>query len=1383
MDPIDSMDAMDGTHDNPAAEGSNPEAYRLRGYQLEMLEASLKQNVIVAMDTGSGKTQIAVLRIMAELEKGAPGKLVWFLAPTVALCLQQHDVIASQISSVKTRTLTGFDNVDRWTEQSTWNTALQGVRVVVSTHAVLADALSHGFVRMSQLSLMVFDEAHHCMRRHPANKIMQNHYHPTLLKFGRGAVPRILGLTASPIVRSSPKELEIIEANLDAVCKTPRTHRTELLAHVHQLHLERISYFPGDTENKGTGSHMLQQLILCVQSYDVGSDPYIQMLRRRPETEAEAETAAITGKTYCAEQLNKFLEQSCHIYEELGGCATDYFIDACISQLQSSAINEVEMAELNREERAYLLQVLAPIRVSTETTNDAKPLHFSPKFETLLQFLLKMDHSEFSGLIFARRRTTVSVLAALLSFHPSTKQRFRCAAYVGWSNNGGRKESIWDLLSRDIQKDTLTEFRAGVKNLIVATDVLEEGLDVSCCSLVICFDKPSNLKFFVQRRGRARHQESTYAIMTSTDDDTVNVQKWQELEQMMVEAYQDDERQRRDELTLENIDEDVMEYIDVPSTGARLAAEDAIQHLRHFCDLLPRNENAQHQPMYSFDENPSGFLRGSVTLPNSVHPAVRRGEGKSWWRTKRAARQEAAFQAYKALWEYGLVNDNLLPLTRKSELRFGEEKDIPALVDCAEQWDPFVELSRAWSSPDVYQTDIEFSRNQCLDEDLKISIVLPKLVTMPDTIPLYWDPETTLTAKFKSSTPLHSLPSQTLHLIRDITAIYLQAPSSRLQHPDRDYVVLFTPTVPLDRLQEWKSLNGGTELLMEQYERDASNSPVGIIRDTAKYSEPRLFRKWIHSQEGTKIRIDTECQSIPKRRNFLQPRTAAEAGEDGEGPTKFYVIPAVGCTVDKLPAQKAMFGLLVSAILDRMEATMVAKRLNDTILKGVGIQNLSHVLTAITTPIAQASTDYQLYEFFGDSVLKFTVACQLFFRQPTWHEGYLSESRDKLVQNKHLAYAALDTGLDAFILAKRFTPKKWIAPFISRRSTEPTEFPRRTLSSKVLADVVEALIGAAYLDGGIHKAQACLHRFLPEINIFTSDISSYITPTLRCESSLISADHLASVIGYRFKDASLLTEALTHPSCEHDTSTQSYQRVEYLGDAVLDMLIVPLLAAHQGETSQGKMTLTKHSVVNANLLAFFCMGLSGTQNSMDTTHPSVICCCKDPYLWRYIRFNGPTIKSARDACLARFDGLRDEIAAKIQHGDEYPWESLTRLRPDKFMSDIMESVLGAIFIDSGGDLDQCRQFMERAGLLPYVRRILADDVDVIHPRNAAQSLVKFEGNLVFKSRRVEKKGLPATYHCQAILNKEEIASVEGCASSEEAEVRVAYLVIEKRSGQ
>ncbi len=76
----------------------------------------------------------------------------------MALCTQQHEVISLHLPAVRTRLLIGSDNVDRWSEQRIWDAALKDVRVVVSTHAVLADALCHGFVRVAQLALLIFDE-------------------------------------------------------------------------------------------------------------------------------------------------------------------------------------------------------------------------------------------------------------------------------------------------------------------------------------------------------------------------------------------------------------------------------------------------------------------------------------------------------------------------------------------------------------------------------------------------------------------------------------------------------------------------------------------------------------------------------------------------------------------------------------------------------------------------------------------------------------------------------------------------------------------------------------------------------------------------------------------------------------------------------------------------------------------------------------------------------------------------------------------------------------------------------------------------------------------------------------------------------------------------
>jgi ERCC4-related helicase len=85
-------------------------------------------------------------------------KLVWFLAPTVTLCEQQHEVFKSNLPGYGIQLLSGKDNVDRWTTQTEWDAVLLNVRIVLSTHQVLLDALTHAFVKMSKLALLVFDE-------------------------------------------------------------------------------------------------------------------------------------------------------------------------------------------------------------------------------------------------------------------------------------------------------------------------------------------------------------------------------------------------------------------------------------------------------------------------------------------------------------------------------------------------------------------------------------------------------------------------------------------------------------------------------------------------------------------------------------------------------------------------------------------------------------------------------------------------------------------------------------------------------------------------------------------------------------------------------------------------------------------------------------------------------------------------------------------------------------------------------------------------------------------------------------------------------------------------------------------------------------------------
>ena len=56
-----------------------------RGYQQEMLEQSLKCNIIIALDTGSGKTHIAVLRMKIETEREPTKVQTLLFAPFIVL--------------------------------------------------------------------------------------------------------------------------------------------------------------------------------------------------------------------------------------------------------------------------------------------------------------------------------------------------------------------------------------------------------------------------------------------------------------------------------------------------------------------------------------------------------------------------------------------------------------------------------------------------------------------------------------------------------------------------------------------------------------------------------------------------------------------------------------------------------------------------------------------------------------------------------------------------------------------------------------------------------------------------------------------------------------------------------------------------------------------------------------------------------------------------------------------------------------------------------------------------------------------------------------------------------------------------------------------------
>lgn len=103
--------------------------------------------------------------------------------------------------------------------------------------------------------------------------------------------------------------------------------------------------------------------------------------------------------------------------------------------------------------------------------------------------------------------------------------------------------------------------------------------------------------------------------------------------------------------------------------------------------------------------------------------------------------------------------------------------------------------------------------------------------------------------------------------------------------------------------------------------------------------------------------------------------------------------------------------------------------------------------------------DYQRLEFLGDRVLSLVIAEELYKSYPDEAEGSLAARLSLLVRGETCAKVGLDLGIQDFVILGEKEKRKGVQE-----------------SSSVLGDVLEALIGAIYLDGGMDAARRMIHK-------------------------------------------------------------------------------------------------------------------------------------------------------------------------------------------------------------------------------------------------------------------------------------------------------------------
>uniref|UniRef100_A0A0E0EZ43 Dicer-like protein 3b n=1 Tax=Oryza meridionalis TaxID=40149 RepID=A0A0E0EZ43_9ORYZ len=352
------------------------------------------------------------------------------------------------------------------------------------------------------------------------------------------------------------------------------------------------------------------------------------------------------------------------------------------------------------------------------------------------------------------------------------------------------------------------------------------------------------------------------------------------------------------------------------------------------------------------------------------------------------------------------------------------------------------------------------------------------------------------------------------------------------------------------------------------------------------------------------------------------------------------------------------------------------------------------ILEAITTLRCCETSSLERLELLGDSVLKYVVGCDLFLRYPMKHEGQLSDMRSKAVCNATLHKHGIWRSLQGYVRDNAFDPRRWVAPgqislrpfpcncgietaFVPSHRRyirddpsfvvgKPCDRGHRWMCSKTISDCVEALVGAYYVGGGIAAALwvmrwfgidiKCDMKLLQEVKFNASHLCSL--------SKLNDIEELEAKLKYSFSVKGLLLEAITHPSLQELGVDYCYQRLEFLGDSVLDLLITRHLYATHTDVDPGELTDLRSALVsNEN----FAQAVVRNNIHSHLQHGSGILL---EQITEYVRSN------------LECQGKESEF---LQHAT---------CKVPKVLGDIMESIAGSVFIDTDFNVDMVWEIFE-----------------------------------------------------------------------------------------
>ncbi|XP_012584832.1 PREDICTED: interferon-induced helicase C domain-containing protein 1 isoform X2 [Condylura cristata] len=577
-------------------ERSSPEPeLQLRSYQMEVAQPALEgKNVIVCLPTGSGKTRVAVYIAKDHLDRkrkaSEPGKVIVLVnkVPLVEQLFRKEFnpflkkwYIIKRISG-DTQLKISFPEVVKLGD------------VIISTAQILENSLVNSEkgedagVLLSDFSLIIIDECHHTNKEAVYNNIMRRYLEQKLKNHKLGKpmfpLPQILGLTASPGVGEAKKQAKAEEhilkicANLDAF--TIKTVKENIVQLKDQIKEPCKKLAIADDPREDPFKDKILEIMTEIQTFcqmnpmsDFGTQHYEQWAIQMEKKAAKEENRK---DRVCAEHLRKYNEalqindtiRMIDAYNHLHTFYTDEKKKkfAVLHESDEDSHSDNDGLDQNILMKLYDTDKFL-LKLFFDNKESLKKLAQKPEYEnekliklrnTIMEQYTRTEGSA-RGIIFTKTRQSAFALSQWIS----ENEKFAQVGVKAHHLIGAGHSSEFKPMTQNEQKEVISKFRIGKINLLIATTVAEEGLDIKECNIVIRYGLVTNEIAMVQARGRARANESTYVLVGNSDSgvferETVNDFR----EKMMykaIESVQNMDREEYDHKILELQIQSIME--------------------------------------------------------------------------------------------------------------------------------------------------------------------------------------------------------------------------------------------------------------------------------------------------------------------------------------------------------------------------------------------------------------------------------------------------------------------------------------------------------------------------------------------------------------------------------------------------------------------------------------------------------------------------------------------------------------------------------------------------------------------------------------------------------------------------------------------------------